>query len=101
MERYAYARLLKWKASTRRKPLILYGARQVGKTWLLKTFGRAEYKSTLYLNFDTNREFHQYFGDDISPQTIIKSLENHFREKIAPKEVFNEVTWHLGAPKLI
>jgi len=94
MKRFAYAGLLKWKESPRRKPLILYGARQVGKTWLLKAFGKAAYKSALYLNFDTNREFHQYFGDDISPQTIIKSLENHFKEKIPPSDtllIFDEI----------
>jgi len=94
MNRYAYTDLLKWKKSIKRKPLILYGARQVGKTWLLKKFGKDEYESVLYLNFDINREFHQYFGDKISPQTIIKSLENHFQEKISPEEtllIFDEI----------
>jgi len=94
MKRYAYIDLLKWKTSLRRKPLILYGARQVGKTWLLKEFGKAEYKSALYMNFDTNREFHQYFGDNISPQNIITSLENHFKEKISPTDtllIFDEI----------
>ena len=94
MKRSAYTDLLKWKESLGRKPLILYGARQVGKTWLLKAFGKAEYRSTLYLNFDINREFHHYFGDNISPQTIIKSLENHFNEKISPQDtllIFDEI----------
>jgi len=94
MKRFAYADLLKWKKSLRRKPLILYGARQTGKTWLLKAFGKAEYKSVLYLNFDINREFHHYFGDNISPQTIIKSLENHFKEEISPLDtllIFDEI----------
>lgn len=47
MKRDAYQKLLKWKASVRRKPLILNGARQVGKTWLLKEFGRCEYETLL------------------------------------------------------
>ncbi|MCL2154918.1 MAG: ATP-binding protein [Leptospirales bacterium] len=94
MERFAYADLLKWKNSPKRKPLILYGARQVGKTWLLKTFGKNEYKSMMYLNFDTNRKLHQYFGDDVSPKTIIASFESHFNEKISPADtllVFDEI----------
>jgi len=94
MKRFVYADLLKWKTSPERKPLILYGARQVGKTWLLKEFGKAEYKSVFYINFDTNREFHQYFGDNISPDVITKSLESHFREKIVPADtllIFDEI----------
>ena len=94
MKRFAYSDLLKWKNSPRRKPLILYGARQSGKTWLLKTFGENEYKSVIYLNFDTNRKLHQYFGDDIMPATIIVSLESHFGEKISPTDtllIFDEI----------
>ena len=94
MKRYAYDDLLKWKNSSRRKPLILYGARQTGKTWLLNEFGKAEYKSVFYMNFDTNREFHQYFGDNIAPQNIVKSLENHFKQKILPADsllIFDEI----------
>jgi len=94
MKRFAYSDLLKWKNSAKRKPLILYGARQVGKTWLLKTFGKSEYKSVMYLNFDTNQKLHGYFGDDISPKIIITSLESHFNEKISPADtllIFDEI----------
>ncbi|MCL2294934.1 MAG: ATP-binding protein [Spirochaetes bacterium] len=66
----------------------------MGKTWLLKEFGKNEYKSMMYLNFDTNRKLHNYFGDDISPKTIITSLENHFQEKISLADtllIFDEI----------
>ena len=94
MIRFAYSALLKWKNSPKRKPLILYGARQTGKTWLLKEFGKSEYKSVLYLNFDVNRKLHQFFADDISPKTIIAGLESYFNEKISPADtllIFDEI----------
>ena len=53
MKRLAYERLVEWKKSKDRKPLILNGARQVGKTWLLKEFGSREYESVAYINCDT------------------------------------------------
>ena len=52
MERIAYNRLIEWKTSPQRKPLIVHGARQVGKTWLLKEFGQREYASLVYVNCD-------------------------------------------------
>ena len=54
MYRIAMEKLLKWKESKRRKPLIIEGARQVGKTWLMKEFGRLYYTDTVYINFDSN-----------------------------------------------
>ena len=54
MDRFKYTELLKWKNSTKRRPLILFGARQVGKTWLLKEFGKGEYKKTAFISFDRN-----------------------------------------------
>lgn len=55
MERYVLQDLLKWKNSPYRKPLILKGVRQVGKTWVLKEFGRRYYENTAYFNFDETR----------------------------------------------
>ena len=80
--------LLNWKASPRRKPLILYGARQVGKTWALKEFGKNEFKETVYIDFDKNKEVHKYFNDNISPSYIIAGLETHFKIKIDPRDTF-------------
>ena len=54
MYRAAMEKLYKWKDSKRRKPLIIEGARQVGKTWLMKEFGRAAYADAVYINFDSN-----------------------------------------------
>ena len=54
MYRIATEKLLKWKESKRRKPLIIEGARQVGKTWLMKEFGKLYYTDTVYINFDSN-----------------------------------------------
>ena len=75
MKRYALDLLKKWKNSVNRKPLILWGARQVGKTWLMNEFGKQEYKQTLYINYDTNPIFNSYFNKEINPITIIKSFE--------------------------
>ncbi|MDR0319976.1 MAG: AAA family ATPase [Treponema sp.] len=52
MKRTIYNELLVWKSSSQRKPLILYGARQVGKTWLLKEFANNEYKDSIYINYE-------------------------------------------------
>ena len=60
MYRIAIEKLLKWKQNKRRKPLIIEGARQVGKTWLMKEFGRQEYKDTIYINFDPIPEWQSY-----------------------------------------
>ena len=51
MKRYAIKNLINWKESQKRKPLIIRGARQVGKTWLMKEFGKTQYKKTIYINF--------------------------------------------------
>ncbi|MDR1418726.1 MAG: ATP-binding protein [Endomicrobium sp.] len=94
MKRAAYSSLLEWKKSSSRKPLVLYGSRQVGKTWLLQDFGRKEYKNTVYLNFDKNRDFHKFFGDDISPNRIIRSLKIYFNTEISFEEtliIFDEI----------
>jgi len=94
VKRIAYTELLKWKNSPRRKPLILYGARQVGKTWLLKEFGKNEYANTFYLNFDTERDVHKYFADNIAPDIIIAGLEDHFEKRINPEDsllIFDEI----------
>jgi predicted AAA+ superfamily ATPase len=94
MEREIYTSLLAWKNSKDRKPLVLYGARQVGKTYILKEFGKNEYKNVLYLNFDTNKELHNYFANDISPKRIIDSLKALFKQEINADDtllIFDEI----------
>ena len=61
IEREIYQKLLDWKKSQYRKPLMLQGARQVGKTWLLKTFGKQEFENLAYFNFDEQPELKQFF----------------------------------------
>ncbi len=63
MERFLYKKLLSWKNSKDRKPLILEGARQVGKTWLLKEFGKNEYENLAYINCDNNPQMNILFSD--------------------------------------
>ena len=63
MYRIAMEKLLKWKESKRRKPLIIEGARQVGKTWLMKEFGRTCFEKVAYVNFDSNTRMQQVFEE--------------------------------------
>lgn len=61
MQRKSLEQLLEWKNSSRRKPLVLKGARQVGKTWLMKEFGRINYEKTFYFSFDKEQELCNIF----------------------------------------
>lgn len=74
MIRNAYKNLLQWKNQTKRKPLIIQGARQVGKTWLMKDFGAKEFKQTAYFNFEVTKELHQIFKHGYDPKQILASL---------------------------
>ena len=73
MERLILNDLLKWKNSKYRKPLILKGVRQVGKTWILKEFGKRYYDNVAYFNFDEHGEYKQFFE---TPKEIERSLQN-------------------------
>ena len=75
MERFLYHNLTKWKNSEERKPLILKGARQVGKTWLLTNFGNREFSTVHYINFEKEKRFHSIFEESLDPVTIISTLE--------------------------
>ncbi len=74
MERYAMRDLLKWKESKRRKPLVLLGARQVGKTWLLEEFGKSFPDGFVTLNFDKSPELHQFFSTTKDVKRIVRNL---------------------------
>ena len=84
MKRYALEALQQWKHSKNRKPLIMYGARQVGKTWLLKEFGQREYKQVVYVNFDDDRQIGSFFEKDLDTARIINALETRFNTTITP-----------------
>ena len=87
-------KLLKWKDNKRRKPLIIEGARQVGKTWLMKEFGRQAYKDTVYINFDSNSRMKELFTSDLDTDRLIMGLELYAGRKIEPENtllIFDEV----------
>src|SRR5260221_2725814 len=75
MKRNEMAYLAKWKASPTRKPLIIRGARQVGKTWLMKEFGRREYSKTAYINFESNSALKTLFADNFDIRRIITAIQ--------------------------
>lgn len=94
MYRIAIEKLLKWKESKRRKPLIIEGARQVGKTWLMKEFGKQAYADAVYINFDSNSRMAELFDSDLDTERLIMGLELYIGRKIAPDDtllIFDEV----------
>lgn len=94
MYRFAIERLYKWKESKYRKPLIIEGARQVGKTWLMKEFGKTAYKDTVYINFDSNSRMAELFSIDLNTDRLILGLELYAGRKIDPDTtllIFDEV----------
>lgn len=86
MERKILKELAEWKNSPSRKPLILNGARQVGKTFILREFGKKYYKNTVYINLESNSTASSMFQDDISPRRLIKYLEAETGQKISPDD---------------
>ena len=78
--------LLKWKQKKNRKPLIIRGARQVGKTWIMKEFGRLYYKNVIYINFDNNERMHQVFELDMDTKRILSALKIEAGKEILPEE---------------
>lgn len=75
MERFAFEDLRKWKVSANRKPLIIQGARQVGKTWLMKEFGSREYEQVAYVNFESSTALQSLFINDFDIPRIISSIQ--------------------------
>ena len=101
MERCILNKLLAWKNSPYRKPLILKGVRQVGKTWILKEFGRRYYENTAYFNFDENEEYKQFFETTKDVDRILQNLILASGQKIVPEKnliIFDEVQ---DCPKVI
>ncbi|MEL7623475.1 MAG: ATP-binding protein [Clostridiales bacterium] len=82
MYRAGMEQLLKWKQKKNKKPLIIRGARQVGKTWLMKEFGKTAYKETVYISFDNNSRMQALFEGDLSIERIITGLELYAGHKI-------------------
>lgn len=94
MYRIAIEKLYRWKESRRRKPLIIQGARQVGKTWLMKEFGRSAYRDMVYINFDSNSRMAELFASDLNTDRLIMGIELYAEKKIDPDStllIFDEV----------
>ncbi len=94
MYRIAIEKLYKWKESKRHKPLIIQGARQVGKTWIMKEFGRKAYADAVYINFDSNSQMADLFASDLNVDRLIMGLELYVGRKIDPLNtllIFDEV----------
>lgn len=94
MKRFIINKLSDWKNSPYRKPLILKGIRQVGKTWILKEFGRLHYENTAYFNFDENEEYRQFFETTKDVNRILQNLMMVSGQKIEAENtliIFDEV----------
>ncbi|MBR6556768.1 MAG: ATP-binding protein [Clostridia bacterium] len=94
MKRNAIEALLNWKNDEERKPMVLKGARQVGKTWLMKEFGRSHYENYVYFNFDEEDELQSIFETNKNPKRIIELLSLVAGEKILPRTtlvIFDEI----------
>ena len=94
MKRNAISNLISWKNSADRKPLVMRGARQVGKTWLMREFGQSCYSGFVYFNFDEEDELKSIFETNKNPQRIVELLSLIAGEKILPGEtliIFDEI----------
>ncbi|MDY6952434.1 MAG: AAA family ATPase, partial [Thermodesulfobacteriota bacterium] len=94
MKRDIYTGLLDWKGSERRKPLLLQGARQTGKTFILKAFASNEYDDVVYLNFEEDPGLDQFFQRDLNPKRILAELSIYRGREIRPGAdlvIFDEI----------
>ena len=94
LKRNAIQDLIKWKSDEERKPMVMRGARQVGKTWLMKEFGQNYYESYVYFNFDEEDELKSIFETNKNPHRIIELLSMIAEKKILPGEtlvIFDEI----------
>lgn len=94
MKRNIYNDLLKWKNNSNRKPLILEGARQVGKTWIVKEFGRNEFQQVAYLNFESGERLRSLFNIDFEIKRIISTIEIEINHSINAENtliIFDEI----------
>ena len=94
MNRFLIREMIVWKNSSNRKPLIIQGARQVGKTWLMKEFGKQEFQQVVYLNFESSSRLKNLFTIDFNIERIITIIEIETNQKITPENtllIFDEI----------
>ena len=85
MKRFEINKLVEWKNQSRRKPLLLQGTRQVGKTYLLEEFGREHFENYHLFDFTSSKQLCQLFKQDLDPRRIIEDL-SVFCQKYSPKQ---------------
>ena len=86
MKRYAMQQLIEWRGKPNRKPLILKGARQVGKTWLMKEFGRTQFQKVAYVSFFNNQRMKRVFDDDYDIQRILMNINIEAKVEVTPDD---------------
>jgi len=94
LKRYAMQQLIDWKSKTNRKPLILKGARQVGKTWLMKEFGKTQFEKVAYVTFYNNQRMKKVFDDDYDIERIIMNINIETKTEVTPENtliIFDEI----------
>lgn len=94
MKRKLLENLIEWKNKEGHKPLILEGARQVGKTWLMQEFGKTQYKKVAYINFDRNLKMRENFEIDLDTKRLITAISLDAEFKITPEDtliIFDEI----------
>ena len=95
MYRRTYELLVRWKENeAKRKPLLLLGARQTGKTYLVRKFASEYYESFVEVNFERDKNVSKFFEDNLNPKNIITKLENYYGKRILPNNTlifFDEV----------
>lgn len=93
MERVILKKLIEWKKAPKRKPLLLRGARQVGKTWILKHFGEKYFPNVHYLNFEKERNLDSLFTNSLDPDVILKNYELVYDTSVKPDDliIFDEI----------
>ena len=94
LKRFILEELIKWKNSKYRKPLILKGARQIGKTYILKQFGKENYEDIAYFNFDHDEDLQNLFESSKNPQRILEQLTFIYKKEIRPEKtliIFDEI----------
>ncbi len=101
MQRFAMNQLLRWKDKDNRKPLVIMGARQVGKTWLMKEFGRTCYKKVAYISFYNNSRMNQVFQMDFDVERILMNLNIEAGVKITPEDTLIVLDEIQNSPKAL
>lgn len=101
MDRKLMAQLVAWKSERQRKPLIINGARQVGKTWLLREFGRLHFANIAYISLDNNSAARELFENDYETQRIITGLSLLTDQEIVPGKTLIVLDEIQAAPKAI